>query len=69
MLYQVRDQDGMYPTSDSFETVNSAANYVRDSLYHEVAYCIVNRLSDAVVAIVYDHVVFVPRHKDHWTQE
>ncbi len=67
MTYQIRDDGGMYLSADGFETVNSAFQYVKDHLYHGAVYYIENRFSDAVVAIVYDHKVFVPRHKDHCT--
>jgi len=66
-LYQLRDSDGMYPSADGFNTIEGAVAFIKFHLYEDVPYFIVNRVSDATVAIYFENTVFVPRHKDHWS--
>lgn len=66
MLYQVRDQDGYYPSTDRFASVNDAVDFIKEHGDEDIAYFIVH-VDGATIAIYFGKTVFVPRHKDHWT--
>lgn len=61
MLYQIRNQDGMYPSEDGFDTVAAAAAFIRARCYTfgDPTYYIVLRMTDVTVAIWYDGKLFV----------
>ncbi len=66
MKYQIRDEGGMYPSTDRFETVSNAVSFIETMGDEDVTYFIVH-VDGATIAIYHNRTVFVPRHADHWT--